>query len=72
MHVAPSQTIEDSEARQAPVTTLHFEGMPQEFVRVEMTVRQPWSPQDLDRRLVIRASQHTGEVTASLEKLRIE
>ena len=72
MHVAHSQTLEDSAARQAPYTTLHFEGTAQEFLRVEMTVRQPWSPQDLDRRLVIRASQISGEVTASLEKLRIE
>ena len=70
--MAPSQTIEDSEARQAPFTTLHFEGTVLEFLRVEMSIRQPWSMRDLDRRLVIRASQVTGDVTVALEKLRIE
>jgi hypothetical protein len=67
-----SQTVEDGIARRPPHTTLHFEGTAQEFIRVEMLVRRPWSLHHLDRRLVIRASQVTGEVTASLETLRTE
>lgn len=70
--LASSQTVEDGQARRAPFTTLHFEGTAIEFIRIEMAVRRPWSLQDLDRKLVIRASQVTGQVTAALEKLRIE
>lgn len=70
--VAISQTVEDGTARRAPFTSLHFEGTAQEFIRVEMVVRRPWSLLDLDRRLVIRASQVTGEVTIALERLRVE
>lgn len=70
--VARSQTVEDGMARQPPFSTLHFEGSATEFIRIEMIVRRPWSLFDMDRRLVIRASQVTGEVTAALERLRIE
>lgn len=70
--VARSQTVEDGMARQPPFTTLHNEGTEREFIRVEMVVRRPWSPLDMERRLVIRASKATGEVTAGLERLRTE
>ena len=70
--VAPSQTVEDGLARRPPFTTLHGEGTAAEFIRVEMEVRRPWSLLDFDRRLVIRASLITGEVTAALERLRVE
>lgn len=70
--VARSQTVEDGLARRPPFTTLHFEGTDREFIRIEMVVQRPWSPLDMERRLVIRASKATGEVTAALEKLRTE
>lgn len=70
--VARSQTVEDGMARWPPFSTLHFEGTDREFIRIEMVVRRPWSLLDLDRKLVIRASQVTGEVTAALERLRTE
>lgn len=70
--VARSQTVEDGPARRAPFATLHHEGSAQEFIRIEMIVRRPWSLLDMDRRLVLRASQVTGRVTAALEKLRTE
>jgi hypothetical protein len=70
--VARSQTVEDGMARLAPFSTLHFEGSAQEFIRIEMVVRRPWSLLDMDRRLVIRASLVTGEVTAALEGIRVE
>ena len=69
--VARSQTVEDGAPRWAPHVTLHYEGMPQEFIRVELAVRLPSGYRP--RRLVIRASQVTpGEVTAALEAVRVE
>jgi len=70
--VARTQTVEDGGPRRPIVRTLHFEGTPQEFVRVEMVIRRPYSLLDFTHRLVVRASQVTEEVTLSLEALRIE
>ncbi len=70
--VSRSQTAEDGTARRAPLITLHHAGTAREFMRIEMLVRRPWSLLDLDRRLVIRASIVTGDVTVALEKLRTE
>lgn len=69
--MAGSQTVEDGAARLVPFTTLHHEGTEREFIRIEMVVRRPWSLQDFDQRLVIRASQVTGRVTIALERLRL-
>ncbi|MDP2319553.1 MAG: hypothetical protein Q8O42_09485 [Acidobacteriota bacterium] len=57
-------------ARQPPFTTLHNEGTAREFIRIELVVRRPWSLLDMEHKLVIRASQHTGVVTATLERSR--
>jgi hypothetical protein len=70
MGVAFSQTVEDGAPRQLPVQTLHFEGGAREYVRIEMGVRQHVFGDP--RRLVIRASQVTLEVTASIERIRVE
>lgn len=67
--LAYSQTVEDGLPRQGPTFTLCNEGSPREFVRVEMTVRQPVL---MPSRLVIRASQKTLEITASIERIRVE
>jgi hypothetical protein len=68
--VAHGQTVEDGAPREPPYRTLHFEGTEREFVRVEIAVKQTamtgrW-------RVVMRACQHTQELTASLERIRIE
>lgn len=74
MGVARWQTVEDGAPREAPHVTLHDEALATEFLRVEMSVRVEWwrlgSPPRAQ--LVIRASQVTGEVTAALERIRIE
>jgi len=44
--------------------------MPQEFIRIELAVRLPIGYRP--RRIVIRASQVTGDVTAALEAVRVE
>lgn len=72
MGVAASQTVEDGMARRWPLTTLHHEGGVDEYIRIEMVVRRPWSCLDFERRLVIRASRETERVTIALERLRIE
>lgn len=72
MAVARSQTVEDGGPRQRIDRTLHFEGTPQEFIRVEMVIRRPFSLVNFTQRLVIRASKETEAVTASLEAIRIE
>lgn len=74
MGVARSQTVEDGPPRDRPLVTLHAEGAQTEWIRVEMTVRVEWwrlhgAP---NARLVIRASQVSGGVTAALERLRVE
>lgn len=70
--VSRSQTVEDGGPRQPIDWTLHYAGTPREFARIEMAVRRPYSLMNFTHRLVIRASMVTGEVTASLEGLRIE
>lgn len=70
--VARSQTVEDGGPRRPPFITLHHAGTAREFMRIEMVVRRPFSLQDFTARLVIRASQVTGDVTAALERLRTE
>ncbi len=64
MAVARWQTVEDGGPRQP--------GTEEEFLRVEIVVRRPYSLTNFSRRLVLRASQVTGEVTAALEGLRTE
>ena len=68
--VERSQTVEDGAPRWAPHVTLHCAGMPQEFIRIELAVRLPIGYRP--RRIVIRASQVTGDVTAALEAVRVE
>lgn len=69
MGVARSQTVEDGAPRELPETTLHGEGTDREFVRIAMGIRQSVTE---PAKLVIRASQHTIEVTAALERIRVE
>lgn len=70
--VSRSQTVEDGGPRQRIDRTLHFEGTPEEFIRLEMAVRRPYATVNFTQRLVIRASMVTGAVTAALEAIRIE
>lgn len=70
--VSWSQTVEDGGPRRLPLTTLHHAGSAREFIRIEMAVRRPFSTLDYTARLVVRASQVTGLVTAALERVRIE
>lgn len=70
--VARSQTVEDGGPRQPIDWTLHHAGQAEEFARIEMAVRRPNALMNFTKRLVIRASQVTGEITASLEGLRTE
>ncbi len=70
--VARSQTVEDGGPRRPPTTTLHHAGTTKEFLRVEMVIRRPFSLLDFTQRLVIRASQITGDVTMTLERVRTE
>lgn len=74
MGVAHSQTVEDGAPRDLPFATLHHEGTELEYIRVEMNVRVDWwrlgAPPKAT--LVIRASKSGGEVTAALERIRVE
>lgn len=70
--VARAQTVEDGGPRRPIHQTLHHEATPREFMRIEMIVRRPFSLLDFSQRLVVRASMVTGEITASLESVRIE
>jgi hypothetical protein len=70
--VAQWQTVEDGGPRQAIDRLLCHEGTEEEFIRVEITVRRPYSLMNFTQRLIIRASMVTGEVTASLEGIRTE
>jgi hypothetical protein len=70
--VSRSQTVEDGGPRQRIDTWLSHEGTPEERIRIEITVRRPYSLINFTQRLVIRASKATGDVTAALETLRIE
>ena len=70
--VSRSQTVEDGGPRRPIERTLHHAGTPEEFVRVEMVIRRPYSLMDFSQRLVIRASLVTGEVTATLEGILVE
>lgn len=70
--VSRAQTVEDGGPRQRIDQTLHHEGTPEEFLRIEMVVRQPYSLKNFSQRLVIRASRVTEDITASLEAIRTE
>lgn len=65
--VSHGQTVEDGGPRQRIDWTLQHAGTPEEFARIEMVIRRPFSLTNFSRRLVICASMVTGEVTASLE-----
>lgn len=71
MAIGRAQTVEDGPPRELPLSTLHHEGTAQEYIRVEMTIRMAWN-HHAERRLVLRASQVTGALTASLQTLRTE
>jgi hypothetical protein len=65
-------TIEDTEPTRWPGMTLHHADTSFEFVRYEVSVRQPYALTDFDRRLIIRLSQTSTRVTCALEALRTE
>jgi hypothetical protein len=65
--VSRSQTVEDGGPRQLIERTLLDEDTPTEIVRIEMQIRRQYSLVNFTQRLVIRASQVTGRVTAALE-----
>lgn len=69
--VARTQTVEDGPPRSGVAYTLHRAGTAEEFLRVEIPVRLSWNG-GAGRRLVIRASQVTQEITVALEALRTE
>jgi hypothetical protein len=72
MGVARAQTVEDAEPHRWPAMTLHHEHTSAEFVRYEFRVRRPWACADFDPHLVLRLSQTSTRVTASLETVRCE
>lgn len=67
-----AQTVEDGGPMQRIDCHLIDGGTPEERIRIEMVVRQPYSLVNFTQRLVIRATRATEQITASLESIRTE
>jgi len=66
------QTAEDGAPRDNPETLHDREGAPDAMVTARLKIRSHGGGYIDARRLVIRAHQYDGSITASLEALRVE